>query len=217
MNAINTSYSDQSRPRRSSRRNKHVSSSCKKAALMIAVSCLDTTHAFTECFSHSSKSTCLPQHHYPSATFTSPHAHNLYTKIHNTNDPHPSSTSLFYAPNQHTSQTAPMVAQAFYKSHITNRNPTKPKSHNGQSSTMPLSNSVLSSSDTLPSFPTAHGLLSPETVMRMEITTSKGNRDNAVDLFLETYRNEGPMACLPMLSDEKVLPRLTEAMRDIIA
>jgi hypothetical protein len=82
---------------------------------------------------------------------------------------------------------------------------------------MPLSNSVLSSSDTLPAFPTAHGLLSPETVMRMDIMTSNnGSRDKALDMFLDTYKKKGPMACLPMLSDENVLPRLTEAMRDIL-
>jgi len=53
--------------------------------------------------------------------------------------------------------------------------------------------------------------------MRMEIMTrSRSKRDHAVDFFLETYRKEGPMACLPMLSDGNVLPRLTEAMRDII-
>lgn len=127
-----------------------------------------------------------------------------------------SHTALFYAPNpQPTSQTAPMVAQAFFASHNRNRNPTKPKTRAG--SNMPLSNSVLSSSDTLPSFPTAHGLLSPETVMRMEVMTSNRKcRDKAVDMFLEKYKNEGPMACLPMLSDENVLPRLTEAMRDIL-
>lgn len=123
-------------------------------------------------------------------------------------------TALMYAPSNHpTTQTAPMVAQAFYSSHKTNRNPTKPRNHLKGA---PLSNSVLSSNDTLPSFQTAHGLLSPETVIRMESMTSSENRDAAVDYFLRTYRKEGPMACLPMLSDPKVLPRLTEAMRDII-
>lgn len=125
-------------------------------------------------------------------------------------------TALMYAPSNHpTTKTAPMVAQAFYSSMQTNRNPTKPRNHQS-GSTSPLSNSVLSSSDTLPSFPTAHGLLSPETVIRMEIMTSSTTRDAAVDYFLQTYRKEGPMACLPMLSDPKVLPRLTEAMREII-
>jgi hypothetical protein len=75
---------------------------------------------------------------------------------------------------------------------------------------------VLSDSDTLPAFPTAHGLLSPETVMRMEVMTMRG-RDKALDTFLDTYRKDGPMACLPMLSDKNILPRLTEAMRDIIS
>ncbi len=123
-------------------------------------------------------------------------------------------TALFYAPPNHpTSKTAPMVAQAFYSAFATNRSPTKPRNYQNKG---PLSNSVLSSSDTLPSFPTAHGLLSPETVLRMEIMTSSSTRDSAVEYFLRTYKREGPMACLPMLSDPKVLPRLTEAMRDII-
>ena len=38
----------------------------------------------------------------------------------------------------------------------------------------------------------------------------------AVNMFLERYKKEGPMACLPFLSDEEVLPRLTEAMRYIL-
>ena len=123
-------------------------------------------------------------------------------------------TSLMYAPSNHpTTKTGPMVAQAFYSSYKTNRNPTKPRNHKNDAS---LSNSVLSSSDTLPSFPTAHGLLSPVTVMRMEVMTSSATRDEAVENFLRTYRNEGPMACLPMLSDSNVLPRLTEAMRNTI-
>mmetsp|Transcript_12058 Transcript_12058/g.14012 ORF Transcript_12058/g.14012 Transcript_12058/m.14012 type:complete len:234 (-) Transcript_12058:385-1086(-) len=124
-------------------------------------------------------------------------------------------TALMYAPSNHpTTKTAPMVAQAFYSSYTTNRNPAKPR--NQQIYGGALSNSVLSSSDTLPAFPTAHGLLSPETVMRMEVMTSSATRDEAVDYFLRTYRKDGPMACLPMLSDPKILPRLTEAMRDIM-
>lgn len=125
-----------------------------------------------------------------------------------------SCTALMYAPSNHpTTKTGPMVAQAFYSSYTTNRNPTKPRNHQNGA---PLSNSVLSSSDTLPSFPTAHGLLSPETVMRMEIMNSEATRSEAVDNFLRTYRRDGPMACLPMLSDPTVLPILTQAMRDII-
>lgn len=140
---------------------------------------------------------------------------NVNSESHNPNDNHRNpETALSYAPSNHpTTKTAPMVAQAFYSTYQTNRNPTKPRNH---PKTAPLSNSVLSSSDTLPSFPTAHGLLSPETVIRMEMMTSSHSRDEAVDYFLRTYRREGPMACLPMLSDPKVLPRLTEAMRDII-
>lgn len=79
-----------------------------------------------------------------------------------------------------------------------------------------LSISILASSDTLPSFRTAHGLLSPETVTLMEKRTSYSHRSRELSLFLKTYRREGPMACLPMLSDPQVLPHLTEALRDIV-
>jgi hypothetical protein len=77
-----------------------------------------------------------------------------------------------------------------------------------------LSNSALASGgDTLPHFPTAHGLLSPETVMRLSQRSIHQNK--AVEAFLDTYRSNGPMSCLPMLADPEVLPHLTEAMRDI--
>jgi hypothetical protein len=79
-----------------------------------------------------------------------------------------------------------------------------------------LSNSVLASCDTLPSFKTAHGILSPETVSRMEDITAGGDGNPAVTKFLSSYRRNGPMSCLEMLSDPEVLPHLTRAMRDII-
>lgn len=79
-----------------------------------------------------------------------------------------------------------------------------------------LSNSVLASCDTLPSFKTAHGILSPETVSRMEEITAGGDGNPAVTKFLSSYRRNGPMSCLEMLSDPEVLPHLTRAMRDII-
>lgn len=121
--------------------------------------------------------------------------------------------NMYVKSNAPTSQTAPMVAKAIFSSHQSNRR----QANKRKNAASPLSNSVLSSSDTLPSFPTAHGLLSPETVLRMEEMTSSGSRDAAVEYFLKTYRNQGPMACLPLLSDANVLPRLTEAMRDVIA
>jgi hypothetical protein len=78
-----------------------------------------------------------------------------------------------------------------------------------------LSNSVLASCDTLPSFPTAHGLLSPETVMRLEEMNRGIHHNEALVNFLTTYRKNGPLSCVPMLSDPDVLPHLTRAMRDI--
>lgn len=94
------------------------------------------------------------------------------------------------------------------------KNPGTPRVNGGPRKTaVKLSNSVLADCDTLPSFPTAHGLLSPETVMRM--SQQQGRRNPAVVSFLDTYREHGPLSCLPMLSDPNVLPHLTEAMRDI--
>jgi len=72
--------------------------------------------------------------------------------------------------------------------------------------------SAIASSDVLPSFRAAHGLLHPHTFMRLE-ERYEGNGDDAVGHFLETYREHGPMACIPCLSDPRMLPKLTEAMR----
>lgn len=79
-----------------------------------------------------------------------------------------------------------------------------------------LSPSVVSSCDALPSFHPAHGLLSPETVMQLDKMTAKRGRSKAIDIFFTTYRREGPMSCLEMLSDPDILPELTSAMRDLL-
>lgn len=115
--------------------------------------------------------------------------------------------TMYLPPSTPVSQTAPMVAKSIL---------VAPAPMN-KGKKRPHSSSVLASTDTLPSFPTAHGLLSPETVMRMDAAMCRKNqvRDRAVTIFLDTYRSQGPMACLPMLSDPAILPRLTEAMRDI--
>lgn len=63
---------------------------------------------------------------------------------------------------------------------------------------------------------TAHGILSPETVTRMDEITMGGRGNEAVRLFLQAYRQRGPMSCLEMLSDPNVLPHLTKAMRDTV-
>lgn len=99
------------------------------------------------------------------------------------------------------------------------KNPGNPRVKNKSSSrtdSLKLSNSVLASCDTLPSFRTAHGLLSPETVMRLEERNIAGEDQNeALGKFLKTYRKSGPLSCVPMLSDPAVLPHLTMAMREI--
>jgi hypothetical protein len=92
---------------------------------------------------------------------------------------------------------------------------TSPSTGSKSPSSWQLSNSVLASCDTLPSFPTAHGILSPETVSRMDHATRGGMDNDAVSTFLKTYRKNGPMSCLGMLSDPDILPHLTQAMRDI--
>ena len=225
------------------RQKRNLQTSAALALVALTLSSLDTIHAFSESFSRG------PQHLTPSPTFSpllsgrpklprsSSNPSTLFPRIdpatrsreHYHQPLRTVSSALFYAPNPDTSKTAPMVAQAFYSSHKSNRNPTLPKWHTSPSSSTlnstfpPLSNSVLSSSDTLPSFPTAHGLLSPETVLRMEnrMRTQQGGGEEmvqfrTVNMFLDRYKKEGPMACLPFLSDEEVLPRLTEAMRDIL-
>lgn len=87
----------------------------------------------------------------------------------------------------------------------------------GTSSTTELpamSASVLASSDILPAFHTAHGLLSPEVVRRIGDMHDL-DLGSPLHKFLMTYKRQGPMSCLPMLSDPCVLPVLTKAMRDI--
>jgi len=79
---------------------------------------------------------------------------------------------------------------------------------------MSMSDSVLATCNTLPSFHTAHGLLSPEVVMRIADTNDLV-RGEPLHTFLKMYKSRGPMACLPMLSDPCVLPELTRAMREI--
>jgi len=81
-------------------------------------------------------------------------------------------------------------------------------------SSLPYSKSRPSSTIALPPSSIANGLLSPATVFRFEQMTSTVENE-ALGNFLKTYRNDGPMACLPMLSDPNVLPYLTEAMRDL--
>ncbi len=114
--------------------------------------------------------------------------------------------TMYAPPNSPTSQTAPMIAQKMLKT---------VGAEQERGSNWRLSNSVLASCDTLPSFPTAHGILSPETVSRMNEMTNGGRGNEAVSTFLKTYRQNGPMSCLEMLSDPDILPHLTKAMRDI--
>lgn len=128
------------------------------------------------------------------------------------------SPMIMYMPsNSPTSQTPNIIAQKMLKNPgVMNKESQAQQRKSG--SGIKLSNSVLASCDTLPSFPTAHGLLSPETVMRLdELTRRNGHRSEALMRFLDTYKRHGPMSCLAMLSDPDVLPHLTNAMRDIAA
>lgn len=70
-------------------------------------------------------------------------------------------------------------------------------------------------SDTLPQFKTAHGLLSPKTVKKLE-ENYHVNMSDEVGYFLKMYKEQGPMACVSVLSDPRVLPELTKAMRESI-
>lgn len=90
----------------------------------------------------------------------------------------------------------------------------RPAPRESKTSLPAMSDSVLATCDTLPSFHTAHGLLSPEVVMRIADTNDL-ELGGPLHKFLKTYKSRGPMACLPMLSDPCVLPELTKAMREI--
>mmetsp|Transcript_8560 Transcript_8560/g.12847 ORF Transcript_8560/g.12847 Transcript_8560/m.12847 type:complete len:171 (-) Transcript_8560:94-606(-) len=74
---------------------------------------------------------------------------------------------------------------------------------------------VLATSDTLPNFSTARGLLSPDVVMRIADSNDL-ELNGPLDTFLDTYLSRGPMACLSMLSDPKILPELAKAMRTVV-
>ena len=75
--------------------------------------------------------------------------------------------------------------------------------------------SILATSDTLPNFSTAQGLLSPDVVMRIAASEDL-ELNGPLDTFLNTYLSRGPMACLFMLSDPNILPELTKAMRAVV-
>lgn len=67
----------------------------------------------------------------------------------------------------------------------------------------------------LPYFQVANGLLSPQTVKKLDDKARTANNSNsAIYHFLDTYKKCGPMACLPMLSDPQILPHLTRALRE---
>jgi hypothetical protein len=121
----------------------------------------------------------------------------------------PRGRSMYYMPPSSPTSThpsTPVTAQ-------TNKHKTVGAEQRGNN--WRLSNSVLAGCDTLPAFRTAHGILSPETVSRMDDMTNGGHGNEAVSTFLKAYRQHGPMSCLEMLSDPEILPHLTKAMRDI--
>jgi hypothetical protein len=96
--------------------------------------------------------------------------------------------------------------------------PNPPPPNSRKINPLQLSPSVISSCDDdigLPDFHTAHGLLSPETVLRLE-RSSTDHKSPALKKFLTTYRENGPMSCLCLLSDPDILPHLTTAMRDLM-
>lgn len=119
--------------------------------------------------------------------------------------------TMYVPSNSPTTETPSITAQKMLKIPGTST-----LSNSVRKSTLKLSQSVLASCDTLPSFRTAHGILSPETVLRMEEMVNEEDRSEALKQFLNHYRRKGPMACLPMLSDPDILPHLTMAMRSVL-
>lgn len=96
----------------------------------------------------------------------------------------------------------------FSSFHLTQENVT------GRKETIKFSHSKMSQADGFSAVPVAHGMLSPQIVMRLqELTRLHRHRSPALDSFLDSYYTKGPMSCVPMLSDPDVLPHLTMAMR----
>lgn len=89
-----------------------------------------------------------------------------------------------------------------------------PKHNRGPEMRLPMGSAVLAECDTLPAFRAAHGLLSAEVVSRIA-DTHELELGAPLHKFLKTYRHQGPIACLPLLSDPCVLPALTQAMREV--
>lgn len=123
----------------------------------------------------------------------------------------PTPPSVSAASHQRSRRAAPGQPSPIRSSR--SRTSTSPRSVG--TSLPAMSYSVLAESDTLPSFHTAHGLLSPEVVMRIADTQDELEAGAPLHDFLKLYKSRGPMACLPMLSDPCVLPELTKAMREI--
>jgi len=148
----------------------------------------------------------------------------LWTPSSNRGEVSKTNLDMYLQPNSEPSHNGPWVGQVFFNSERSRKNPLLhsnrrkrviiPNSHGKKQSMLKYSRSILTSTDTLPSFSTAHGLLSPVTVMRMEYRT-RGSRSEPLEYFFQHYRRNGPMACLPFLADMNVLPHLTEAMREI--
>jgi hypothetical protein len=165
-----------------------------------AVLTTSTTEAYAFASSNNSKT------RYFSAPVSTT-AHGRKQRIHRTSHREDgSAVTLYLFPS------SPAIAAATAnprKSPLSSQHPRK------SSSALPaMSQSVLAESDTLPSFSTAHGLLSPEVVMRIADSNDL-EMNGALHRFLKTYKSRGPMACLDMLSDPEVLPVLTRAMRDV--
>lgn len=131
-----------------------------------------------------------------------------------------SSTSIYLQPTSPISQTNTRldINTSFKKSNTVNE-ASKSWHYRMSDSSLNGAASAVSSSDVLPQFRAAHGLLHPHTVMRLEEASysSKIRNSAAIDRFLDTYKEQGPMACIPFLSDPNVLPELTNAMRGISA
>mmetsp|Transcript_35125 Transcript_35125/g.49894 ORF Transcript_35125/g.49894 Transcript_35125/m.49894 type:complete len:170 (+) Transcript_35125:364-873(+) len=119
--------------------------------------------------------------------------------------------NMYVPPQTPTSITPPMSAQKI----LSTTRPMHLDQPIMQHSLALSHSSALSASETLPTFATSNGLLSPETVTKLDQMTAAGERNEAISLFLDTYRQKGPMSCLHLLSDPDVLPHLTEAMRDL--
>ncbi|KAK1746176.1 hypothetical protein QTG54_002783 [Skeletonema marinoi] len=180
----------------------HRQNSYSAAAVLLLIFSAVLTSSTTEAYAFASSPSSSKTRYYSVVPTNTGRKHRIHRTSHRADG---SAVTLYLFPS------SPAVTSA---ANLPPRKQSINSSRKSKSALPAMSQSVLAESDTLPSFSTAHGLLSPEVVMRIADSNDL-EMNGALHRFLKTYKSRGPMACLSMLSDPDILPELTRAMRDV--